>query len=132
MRNRYLCIKITEAAVFGDLQDGGDPSAWCDVSWAGVQKRTRVFKKPHVNQTLYFKIPIPPSIRSSPIKLEKYLQEELQTKSEIQVTVWADTHKATIESMGSGKICISNIGNSGNKYEDLEFQDPITKSVTKY
>jgi len=61
MRERYLCVKVNEANVFGDLNDGGDAQVWVDVSWAGVTKQTRHFKKPNVNQTLYFKIPIPPA-----------------------------------------------------------------------
>jgi phage tail sheath protein FI len=48
------------------------------------------------------------------------------------MTVWADTHKMTIDNLGSGKMCLSNIGNPGLPYEDIEFQDPITKSVSKY
>lgn len=60
MRERYLCIRINEANVFGDLNDGGEAIVWCDVTWAGITKRSRQFKKPNVNQILYFKIPIPP------------------------------------------------------------------------
>lgn len=48
------------------------------------------------------------------------------------MTVWADTHKMVIDNLGSGKMCLSNIGSPGIKYEDIEFQDPITKAVTKY
>jgi hypothetical protein len=48
------------------------------------------------------------------------------------MTVWADTHKMTIDNLGSGKMCLSNIGNPGIAYEDIEFQDPITKDVSKY
>lgn len=29
-------------------------------------------------------------------KLEQYLTEELQTKSEFQISIWADTHQMTI------------------------------------
>jgi len=40
-RERYLCIKINEANVFGDLSDGGEALVWCEVTWAGVTKLTR-------------------------------------------------------------------------------------------
>ena len=36
MRDRYFCVKINEAKVFGDISDGGEPKCWIDVSWGGV------------------------------------------------------------------------------------------------
>jgi hypothetical protein len=45
MRNRYLCVKINEANVFGDLNDGGEAKVWVDVQWAGLLKKTREFKR---------------------------------------------------------------------------------------
>lgn len=77
MRNRYFCVKINEANVFGDLSDGGEAKVWCDVTWGGVIKTTRKFKKPNVNETLYFKISIPPNIKTNEAKLEEFLTEEL-------------------------------------------------------
>lgn len=49
MKELYLCIKINEANVFNDLSDGGDAIVWCEVSWGGLSKKTRNFKKAHVN-----------------------------------------------------------------------------------
>ena len=77
MRSQYLCVKINEANVFGDLNDGGDAKVWCDVSWGGVLKQTKPFKRQHVNQILYFKIPVPADLKSNPKKLEQYLTDEL-------------------------------------------------------
>ena len=77
MRNRYFCVKINQAQVFGDLRDGGDPKVWCEVRWAGMSKETPRFNKEGVFKILYFKIPIPPDIKASQPKLENYLQEEL-------------------------------------------------------
>jgi hypothetical protein len=77
MREKYLCVKINEANVFGDLNDGGEAKVWIDCHWGGVVKQTRQFKKANVNQILYFKISIPPSIRLNEAKLETFLQEEL-------------------------------------------------------
>jgi len=31
MEEKYLCVKVNEAKVFGDLSDGGDAKVWCDV-----------------------------------------------------------------------------------------------------
>ena len=77
MRNRYFCVKVNQANVFGDLRDGGDPKVWCEVRWAGMSKNTRQFNKEKVYQTLYFKIPIPPDVKASVPLLEQYLTEEL-------------------------------------------------------
>jgi hypothetical protein len=45
MEERYLCVKVTEANVFAELSDGGDAKVWVDVSWGGVTKSTREFKR---------------------------------------------------------------------------------------
>lgn len=102
--------------MFGDINDGGDPIVWVDVKWAGVVKKSRQFKRPHVNQILYFKIPIPPSAKESESKFEQFLTEELQTKSEFEVSAWADTHKMTIDNLGSGRMCLSHISDQGVAY----------------
>ena len=124
MGDQYLCLKINEANVFRDINDGGDASVWIEAKWGGVVKKSRMFKRPHVNQILYFKIPIPPSKRKKDIEFEQYLTEELLSKSEVEICVWADTHKMTIDNIGSGKICLSNIGNNNVQYQDLDFIDP--------
>lgn len=117
-KEQYLCVKINEANVFGDLNDGGEAKVWIECQWAGVTKTTRQFKRPNVNQILYFKIPIPPSERSSDSKFEDFLTKELQTKSEFQINVWADTHKANIDNIGSGKMCLANIAGHNVNYQD--------------
>ena len=38
MRDRYLCVKINKAEVFGDIADGSEPSVWVDVLWGGITK----------------------------------------------------------------------------------------------
>ena len=48
MRSRFLCVRINEANVFSDLNDGGDAIVWIDVTWGGVTRRTREFKKANV------------------------------------------------------------------------------------
>jgi len=132
MRERYLCVKINEANVFGDLNDGGEAKVWVDVLWSGITKSTRQFKRQNVNETLYFKIPVPPQIRLNETKLEQYLAEELQTKSEVTFSIWADTHKQTIDNIGMGKVCLSSIAGHSVSYQDQEFTDPITKEKYQY
>ena len=48
------------------------------------------------------------------------------------MSVWADTHKMTIDNIGSGKMCLSHIGENGVAYQDLDFVDPLTKQKTLY
>ena len=129
--DQYLAIKINEANVFRDINDGGDAAAWVEINWGGTTKKTREFKKTFVNQTLYFKIPIPPSKKSGD-KVERYLTEELGTKTEFEISVWADTCKMTIDNIGNAKVCLSHIGENNNNYQDLEFVDPLTKTKTNY
>jgi len=45
LRDRYFCVRINEAIVFGDLMDGGEPKVWIEVTWAGITKTTRKFKR---------------------------------------------------------------------------------------
>ena len=115
-KEQYMCVKINEANVFGDLNDGGEAKVWIEVQWAGVTKKSRQFKKPNVNQILYFKIPIPPTAKSSEAKFEEYLTKELQTKSEFRINVWADTHKAHIDNIGSGRMCLKEIAGHNVNY----------------
>jgi hypothetical protein len=128
----YFCIKINQANVFGDLNESGEAIVWCEVTWAGITKETRHFMKPNVNETLKFKIPIPPDKRRSEDSKEKYLTKELQSKSEFEVTVWADTFKMYKHNMGGGKACLKDIASSKAKVEDVEFIDPISQEKTTY
>lgn len=48
------------------------------------------------------------------------------------MTVWADTHKTTIDNIGSGKCCLSGIADRNVQYQDLEFVDPRTKEKYTY
>ena len=131
-KEQYMCVKINEANVFGDLNDGGEAKVWIECQWAGVTKKSRQFKRPNVNQILYFKISIPPSAKQSEAKLEEYLSKDLQTKSEFQVNVWADTHKAHIDNIGAGRMCLKEIAGHNVNYQDQEFVDPATKKKDVY
>ena len=83
-------------------------------------------------------MPLPPHLTKDQLnegtedEFEKYMTEELATKEEFEVCVWADTHKQAIESLGMGKMCISHISDTGVKYEDMEFVDHITREKNIY
>jgi len=50
----------------------------------------------------------------------------------MSVSVWADTNSATYSNIGQGKMCLSHIAAHKTKYEDLTFDDPITKETVQY
>ena len=42
-------------------------------------------------------------------RIADFLSDELATKSEIIVNVWADTGKSNLENLGSSKVCLREI-----------------------
>jgi hypothetical protein len=40
-KDQYFCVKINEAKVFGEINDGGDALVWVECNWGGVVKKTR-------------------------------------------------------------------------------------------
>jgi hypothetical protein len=74
-------------------------------------------RRPNVNDTLMFHIPIEEEYRvGDPARLAEFLSDELATKSEIVLNVWADTGKSNLENLGSTKVCLREI--HFQKFED--------------
>ena len=65
------------------------------------------------------------AIKNDPIKLTEYLNDELETKSELIFNVWADTGKLNLSNLGSAKVCLSVL--HSQKFEDKSFVDDKTK-----
>ena len=94
-------------AVFDSLDEsGGDVTVFATVDWSGAQKKTKSVRKPNVNETLLFHIPMEEDIRNDPAKQADFINDELETRSELTINVWADTGKTTIENLGSAKVCL--------------------------
>ena len=93
--------------VFDAFDDGGEYSVFATAEWASQVKKTRMVRKPNVTETLYFNIPIEESIKNDPGKLTDFLNEELETKTEVIFNVWADTGKVNYENLGSAKVCLN-------------------------
>lgn len=84
-----------------------------------------------MNDTLMFHIPIEEEYRvGDPAKLAEFLSDELATKSEIVLNVWADTGKSNLENLGSSKVCLREI--HFQKFEDKQFTDDRTKQKISY
>lgn len=107
---------ITRLNVFDALEDGSDASVFVSIEWAGTVKKTRLVKKPNLNETLHFHLPIDEDIRKNQSKLTDFLNDELSTKPEIIFNVWADTGKANLENLGSAKFCLSVL--HSQKFDD--------------
>lgn len=84
-------MAINKLHVFDSMDDGGEASVYATVEWSGNVKQTRMVKKANINETLFFNIPIDEAIRKNSNKLSEFLNDELETKSEIVFNIWADT-----------------------------------------
>lgn len=89
----YLVILITKLNAFEWNEDGGDVSIFATVEWGGNVKTTKSIKKPSINETIYFHLPIEEDMMKDSYKLAEFLKDELETKSEVVFNVWADTGK---------------------------------------
>ncbi|TNV87010.1 hypothetical protein FGO68_gene4983 [Halteria grandinella] len=118
----YLCVQIQRMAVFDQLDDSSEVTVFAEVDWAGAIKKTRGVRRPNVNETLLFHIPI-----DQTDDIAEYLNDELATKSEIQVNIWADTQsgKGQLENLGSARLCLGQI--HYQKFEDKYYTDERTK-----
>jgi len=103
---RYMVVLITKMNVFDALDSAGDVTVFATVEWAGNVKKTRNVRKANMNDTLHFHIPLENDVKTDPAKLTDYLNEELETKSELIFNVWADTGKVNYENLGSCRACI--------------------------
>ncbi len=110
-------------AVFDSLDEaGGETNVFATVDWNGAQKRTKSVRRPNVNEQLLFHIPIDDDLkRGDPAKLAEFLSDELETRTEVIINVWADTGKGNLENLGSAKVCLQQIHYQG--FEDKVFTD---------
>ena len=115
----YLVVAISKLNVFDSMEDGGEVSVFATIEWSGNLKKTKMFRKANVNETLYFNIPIEDEIKKDVGRLTDFLNDELETKSEIIFNVWADTGKMTLENLGSARVCLSVL--HSQKFEDKMF-----------
>jgi hypothetical protein len=123
-------VFITKLSVFDVLEDGGDTAVYATIEWAGIMKKTRAIKKPNINETIYFHIPIEDDVKNDPVKLTDFLNDELETKAEIIFNVWADTGKNYQENLGSARLCLSVLNEQ--KFEDKMFIDERTKQKINF
>ena len=129
-REQYLVVFVNKINAFDAIEDGGDASIFATIEWAGTMKKTKSIKRPNLNEAVYFHLPMDESTRNDQGKLTEYLNDELETKSEIMFNVWADTGKVNLENLGSTKVCLSSVHNQ--KFEDKTFTDEKTKQKVSF
>jgi len=87
-------------------------------------------RRANLNELLFFQIPVDNAIKNDPAKYTEFLNDELETKSELVFNVWADTGKLNLENLGACKVCLAALHNQ--KFEDKTFVDERTKQKISF
>ena len=117
-------ININRVNVFEAIADKGEPVVWCDVEWGGISKKSRKVKRPQLNETFYFELPISKETIMSKTEadLADEIMEELRMKPQITLSVWADPNNGQVESLGNSTIALRQIAIDG-RFGDKTFTD---------
>lgn len=112
-------------------ESGGETTVFATVDWHGAQKRTRSVRRPNVNEQLLFHMPIDEDLkRGDPAKLAEFISDELETRTEIILNIWADSGKNNLDNLGSAKVCLQQL--HYQSFEDKIFEDQKTKQKISY
>ena len=117
---QYLVVNITKLNVFDSIAELGDPVVWATIEWGGITRKSKMTKRPMLNELFYFRLAVPDSKRDKTKIIEK-ITEELTTKPEILISVWADGHNGQFESLGTCRVELYKIQNK--KFVDRKFTD---------
>ena len=122
---------VNKINAFEAISDLGDPVVWCSIEWGGITRNSRLVRRPQLNETFYFKFAVSEKdILGNKSTLVDILTEELHTKPEVIVSVWADGHNGQIESLGTSRVPLSKLGNC--KFVDRSFIDQSTRENVLY
>ena len=78
---------------FEAVNDYGDPTVWATLEWGGITKRSRLMKKSQLNEYFHFKLALSNQDLNGPTSnLVDAVMDELRTKPQVQISVWADTN----------------------------------------
>jgi len=118
---RYLVVNILKLNVFDSIAELGDPVVWATVEWGGMTRRTRSIKKgPVLNELIYFRLTISDTKGDKNELIDK-ITDDLITKPEILISVWADGHNGQFESLGTCRVELCKLQNK--KFVDRKFTD---------
>ena len=130
-----MVVEVTKLNVTEAIENFGEPSVWVDVEWGGHRIKSREIRSTtNLNQTFYFQFAIPEKTLRTAEKaviVDEILQE-LRTKPEILLTVWADPANDTKEKMclGAAKVPLSKIADA--RFQDKTFEDTKTRKKTNF
>ena len=116
---RYLVVYVTKLNVIEAIAAQGDPAVWVEVEWGGIRKKSKQIKsRPQLNETFHFQLAMPEDFlkKATKAELTDAILEELRTKPEIIINVWADPaqDKKDIKSLGMAKVPL-------NKFVSAQF-----------
>lgn len=120
--DQYLVLIINKVNAFEAIADLGDPMVWVTIEWSGITRTSRLIRKPLLNETFYFKMNVNSSQLNGPkSELTELLTDELNTKPEVIVSVWADSNNGQVEFLGLQSVSLRKLGNT--KFADRTFTD---------
>ena len=86
-------IHVTRLNVFEAISDIGDPRVWATLEWGGIIRKSRPIPKPQLQEMFYFKLGVTDDqLTGDKSDLTDQLMEELRTKPEVLINVWASSN----------------------------------------
>ena len=90
--------------------------------------------RPQLNEEFHFQLSLPEKFLKTapPADVTDAILQELRTKPEVVVTVWADpaNGQKAIISLGAGRVPLNKMANAG--FQDRVFTDPKTRQKIGY
>ena len=133
--HRYLVVRITKInSVFESraITELSEPEVWVDVEWGGIRQASKRTKRPPLNETFYFQLAIPDETTLKKNELADLIIEELSTKPDITLSVWADANNGEVVSLGYAKVLLSDIAQKNAPFADMEFKCQKTREKIPY
>ena len=128
-------VYVTKVNIMEAISGLGEPQFWVEVEWGGIrQKSTMTKARPTLNQYFYFQLAMTEEFlkKAQRPELVDAILQELRTKPEILLTVWADpaNGQKAIISLGACTIPLSEISNAA--FQDRDFTDPKTRQKINF
>ena len=102
------------------------------MEWGGIRQASKRIKRPPLNETFYFQLAIPDETTLKKNELADLIIEELSTKPDITLSVWADANNGEVVSLGYAKVLLSDIAQKNAPFADMEFKCQKTREKIPY
>ena len=128
----YLVVKLTKLDVQEAVNGLGDPYYWVTLEWGGVIRQSKRTNRAETQDLLYFKLGLTEQqLKGDKSDLTDSIMEELRTKPEIQLTVWAEANKQIIF-IGISRVQIREIASDRVSFADRSFVDQVTREKVTF